>query len=94
MRAEQPDLALRALFGIMEKSIEKTLTDTHGRRRVDLFRRPSGTFGFEELRWLDEEHAWIPAGRYSESFSSSLKDAESEARERVEWLRATDAVDF
>ncbi len=73
-------------LALWKKSIEKTLPDSHGLRRVDLFRRPNGTYGFEELRWLDEEQAWIPAGRYSESFTKSLEDAESEARARVEWL--------
>jgi hypothetical protein len=97
MRAEAPDIALRALLDNIERydvrPVLKILRDSDGRRRVDIFRRPNGTFGFEELRWFAEEQAWVPVGRYSESFNPSLDQAESEARHRVQWLSAGDPAD-
>jgi len=57
-------------------------------RRVDIYRRRDGTFGFEELRYATEEQTWCPFGCYSESFTETLAGAISEASSRVQWVSA------
>jgi len=71
------------------RSIIKELTAQDGKRRVQIFKREDGSFGFEALRFSDEplEMCWFPDGRFSECFASDEKTAESEARGRVHWLR-------
>lgn len=55
-------------------------------RRVDVYEREDGTFGFEELRFGEEERAWHPCGRHAASFTASAAEALGEARGRVRWL--------
>jgi hypothetical protein len=55
-------------------------------RRVEIYRRDNGTFGFSALRWDEEVACFVPFGRYAESFSDSLDRAVAEASGRVEWL--------
>ncbi|HCS48296.1 MAG TPA: hypothetical protein DIW61_08605 [Candidatus Aminicenantes bacterium] len=71
------------------RSIIKELMAHDGKRKVQIFRREDGTFGFEALRFSDEtlEMCWIPDGRYSECFTGDEQTAESEARSRVPWLQ-------
>jgi hypothetical protein len=59
-------------------------------RQVVIFRRSDGTFGFEELRFSEEEAEWISHGRYSVSFTHSEEAALAEARSRVRWLTERD----
>ena len=66
----------------------KTIGHPDGRRRVDIYQRPNGTFGFEELEYGVEEQAWYPVGRYSYAVIDTQERAESEARSRVAWLSA------
>jgi hypothetical protein len=58
------------------------------KRKVQIFQRDNGSFGFEVLRYSDDplEMSWITFGRYSECFAPSAQIAESEARFRVGWL--------
>jgi hypothetical protein len=66
----------------------QTITDETRKRRVVVFRRDDGSFGFEEERFSDEplESAWIPFGRYSVCRCDTAERALVEARSRVPWL--------
>lgn len=55
-------------------------------KRVVIFRRSVGTFGFRSEVWLVPEAAWAPAGHYAESVTASADEAEAQARARVNWL--------
>jgi hypothetical protein len=71
------------------KTVVRELVASDGMRKVVLYRRDDGTFGFESLRFSEDslEKCWIPHGRFSECIASSADIAEREARGRVEWLR-------
>ena len=58
-------------------------------RCVDVFRRPDGTFGFEEYR-RDSEDAggWFPIGCYGDRTFGSMESVLREARARIPWLNA------
>jgi hypothetical protein len=65
----------------------KTITNREGTRKVEIFRRPNGTFGFEELKWWDApENSWTPTGRYSIAVIDTFDRAIEEAKGRVSWL--------
>ena len=56
-------------------------------RCVDIFKRPDGTFGFEEFRRDPEDvGAWTPVAYYSTWEYPTEADALSAARETVPWL--------
>ena len=46
--------------------IIRSISDASGKRRVDIYQRPDGTFGFEECHYDDEHEMWHPFGRYSQ----------------------------
>jgi hypothetical protein len=71
------------------KTIVKELVAPDGKRKLLVFRRDDGSFGFESLRFSDEplEMCWIPHARFSECFAPTAEIAECEARDRVDWLR-------
>ena len=71
------------------KQVTKELLAFDGKRKVEIFRREDGSYGFEVLRFSDAptELSWIPYGRFSECFVPDEQTAESEARGRVDWLR-------
>jgi hypothetical protein len=73
----------------MSKTIVKEMIATDGKRKVQVFRRDDGSYGFESLRLSEEplERSWIPHGRFSQCIAASAETAESEARGRVDWLR-------
>jgi len=64
----------------------KTLYSKDRLKKVELFRRPDGTFGFEEWHFQSEEEAWVPFARRSLAICDSLAKVEVEARGRVQWL--------
>jgi len=70
-------------------TLVKEIVARDGKRKVNIFRRHDGSFGFESLRFSEEplEMAWIPHGRFSECIAPSSEVAEREARGRVDWLR-------
>jgi hypothetical protein len=72
------------------RQVVREIVAPDGKARVEIFRRDDGTFGFAAWRWSDEPHErnWIPYGRFSECFVSDEQTAETEARGRVDWLRA------
>ena len=71
------------------RSIVKELVSHDGKRKVQIFQREDGSFGFEALYWSDEplELCWFPYGGFSECFTDDDQVAVSEARGRVDWLR-------
>lgn len=73
-------------------TIVNELVAPDGKRKVQVFRRDDGSFGFESLRFSEEplEMCWIPHGRFSECFAPTADIAEREARGRVDWLRDDD----
>jgi hypothetical protein len=55
---------------------------------VDLFRRPDGTFGFEEFRRDAEDRgAWTPVSYYSGSIYPTPEAALTAALGSVAWLK-------
>ena len=71
------------------KTVVKEFVARDGKRKVQIFRRHDGSFGFESLRFSEEplETAWIPHGRFSECIAPSSEVAGREARGRIDWLR-------
>jgi hypothetical protein len=78
----------------MSRRIDKTwivvasIETEDGHRCVDLFRRPDGTFGYEEFRRDPEDQgAWTPV-RFASALSyASRDDAGAAARAAVAWMR-------
>ena len=68
---------------VVLRSIEN---DEHD-RCVDLFRRPDGSFGFEEFRRdVEDAGAWTPVAYHSGAAYSSMDDALGTAVKAVVWL--------
>jgi hypothetical protein len=68
---------------VVLRSIEN---DQHD-RCVDLFRRPDGSFGFEEFRRdVEDAGAWTPVAYYSQAAYASEEAALDAAVARVVWL--------
>ena len=74
----------------MDSEPVRTIFNSDRTKRVVIFRRDDGTFGFEELRPGEGESGWIPHGRYSVSFTDCEEAALAEARSRVRWLTQRD----
>ena len=56
-------------------------------RCVDLFRRPDGSFGFEEFRRdVEDAGAWTPVAYYSGAAYASKDEALGAAAKAVTWL--------
>jgi hypothetical protein len=56
-------------------------------RCVDLFRRPDGTFGFEEFRRdVEDAGAWTPVQYYSHGVWPRKEAALNAAAQAVAWL--------
>ena len=56
-------------------------------RCIDLFRRPDGSFGFEEFRRdVEDAGAWTPVAYYSGAAYASNEAALEVAIARVVWL--------
>jgi hypothetical protein len=70
------------------KTIVRELVAPDGKRKVRIFQRDDGSFGFESLRFSEDppDMCWIPHGRFSECIAPSEEIAEREARGRVDWL--------
>jgi hypothetical protein len=77
----------------MSRRIDKSwvvfdsIENPEANRCVDLFRRPDGTYGFEEFR-RDPEDAgvWTPVQYYSAKAFASRDDALTAATGAVTWL--------
>jgi hypothetical protein len=71
-----------------DKNVVVTSFNMDGEARcVDIFRRPDGTYGFEEYRRDPEDgRGWYAIGCYSSrSFRTSM-DALANAKASVRWL--------
>ena len=54
---------------------------------VDIFRRPDGTYGFEEYRRDPEDgRGWFAIGAYSMQSFESATDALANAKANIRWL--------
>jgi len=80
----------------MTRRIDKTWTvlasieTEDGRYCVDLFRRPDGTFGYEEFRRDPEDGgAWTPVRFASGLVFGNLDDARAAAEQAIAWLGDT-----
>jgi hypothetical protein len=73
----------------MSHKVVETIWDTGKKRRIHIFCRDDGTFGFYEEHFSDEpyEHCWIPRSPATESFCDTLEAVIREVHGRVEWLR-------
>jgi len=70
---------------IVVDSVENAAHD----RCVDVFRRPDGTFGFEEFRRdVEDAGAWTPVAYYSGAAWPSREAAMTAATRAVAWLGA------
>jgi hypothetical protein len=62
--------------------------DTSRRRRVVLFRRMDGSYGFDE-EYFDPEaetRCWLRRDRYAEGYYPTQESLIQEMRKRVPWL--------
>jgi hypothetical protein len=74
--------------------VVKSIVSADGQRRVDIFKRDDGFFGFVELKHYQCEECdtcsspsyWAPAGPPFESITETLEIAEREARSTIAWL--------
>jgi hypothetical protein len=56
-------------------------------RCVDIFRRPDGTYGFEEYRREPEDgRGWFAIGTYSSRSFDKESDAMANAKASIRWL--------
>jgi len=54
----------------------------------DFFRRPDGTFGFEEFRRdVETGEGWFPIGFHSGILCTSMEDAVAKAVAVIGWLK-------
>lgn len=67
----------------------RSIEDADHTRCVDLFRRPNGSFGFEEFRRdVEDLGAWTPTQYFSDVAYASEEAALAGARRSVGWLDA------
>lgn len=66
-----------------------SLENAEANRCVDIFRRPDGSFGFEEFRRdVEDRGAWTPVQFFSGLRHDSREAALDAARRAVRWLAA------
>ena len=67
--------------------VVRSIETPDGGRCVDLFRRPDGSFGFEEYRRDPEDGSgWHPIGHHAGVVYAREADALASARNKVGWL--------
>ncbi|RFP88344.1 hypothetical protein DZK27_09690 [Rhodobacteraceae bacterium 63075] len=70
-----------------ENKVMRSLGQEGGPLRVDIFRRPDGSFGFEEYRRDPEEgRGWFSLGHHGGRVFDSEAGALAAARAAVRWL--------
>ena len=66
----------------------RSINTEDGARCVDVFRRPDGTFGFEEYRRdVEDGRGWFAIGHWSAQPFATQDEASGAARRAIEWLR-------
>jgi len=73
--------------------IVKTILSADGLRKIEIFRRPDGFYGFEGYRFSHEplELCWIPYG-FQGCRTDDVAIAEREALGRVDWSKVLDGM--
>ena len=71
------------------KRIVRTIVSSEGSRKIEIYERADGTFGFEHLKWGAPEKAWFPVGSTASRYPNA-DTAEREARSRVEWASSAE----
>jgi hypothetical protein len=72
----------------MDLQVIRTITRTDGQRRVDIFRRADGLYGFAEMAHYQNPlggGSWAPLLSYA-TVVDSPDAAEREARASIPWL--------
>ena len=77
----------------MEGPVIKTIMSEAGDRKLDIFRRDNGTFGFEEFFFDFEEKARCPVRGQSYAIVDTVERATAEGMARVSW-RARDSSSY
>lgn len=68
-------------------TVIKSVNSPDGTLCVDVFRRPDGSFGFDEFRRDPEDaRGWYSIGHHSDAVFTSDTDAWSAAQSSVGWL--------
>ena len=73
-------------------NVIRTFLSSDGNRKVEIFQREDGTFGFAELRFGADENCWLQVGRYSIAIIDTLDSAIREAKGRVSWLKVAESL--
>lgn len=77
-----------------ENKVLKSIETPGGDRCVDLFRRPEGTFGFEEYRReIEDGRGWQPIGCHGGRSFTTEKAALEKAFALVPWLKDAAGAD-
>ena len=71
------------------KTVYQYVSDD-GNKKVEIFQREDGSYGFIDWHYDSEADAWFPHGRHSECFASTEEIVLREARGRVDWLGSQD----
>jgi hypothetical protein len=73
--------------------VVKTILSADGLRKIEIFRRPDGSYGFEGYRLSREplERCWIPYGFHG-CRADDVAIAEREALGRVDWSTVLDGM--
>ena len=67
--------------------VVESLENDHHDRCVDLFRRPDGSWGFEEFRRdVEDRGAWSPVACYSARAFATRAEARRSAETTIAWL--------
>ena len=70
-----------------ENKVMKSINGHDSSICVDIFRRPDGTFGFEEYRRdLEDARGWFPIGFYSTRVFKDQAEALEAAKVETAWL--------
>jgi hypothetical protein len=74
--------------GMTDKNIVMRSIETDdGIRCVDIFRRPNGTFGFEEYRRdVEDGRGWYRIGYHAEKVYETSEQALGDAIIQISWL--------
>jgi len=68
-------------------TVFNSLENAAANRCVDLFRRPDGSYGFEEFRRdVEDRGAWTPVAYYSGAVYATEAAVLDAARREVSWL--------
>ena len=68
----------------------RSIEDPSGDRCVDIFRRPDGSFGYEEYRRdAEDPRGWQPVGGYDRRRFTEEVSALADAEATIGWLSAS-----